>query len=506
MEIRKQIAQGSALATVGSLIAVGLGYISTFVVVRLVSVETYGEYQLALSLVSVLEKFVLLGLPFAIIRYVAQRVIQNDLQGIRVAISSGFQLIVINAVILILLSWVVLFSISPSISPFPQKLIPILQIASLLIVINPLKEISIAVLRGLKKIDLKVAAEDIWMPVSKLLLVVVVLSLFPNSIALVTSHMASIIVCILLVLHFLVVQRAWRLRDILINSAETKRILLRFSLPLLGSNLANTILTQVDRILLGILAGTSAVGIYSAAHKVAALIVFPYAGLALIFEPIIAQLYANRRITELSETFKFVTVWCLRVTLPISLLLIIFGREILTLFGPTYASGYSSLILLVVAQTIQTGFGHGGQMLVMTGRVQLDLAFMGISALLSIILSYILIKVWGITGAALAVALTFFFANMLATLMIWATLRIHPFKFQLIKALIAGMAAFVPSYILHHGLGWPLWADVPIVLMVFASCYLGTLWILHLDVADLSVLSQAWNWLKAYLTRKKKII
>jgi O-antigen/teichoic acid export membrane protein len=91
------------------------------------------------------------------------------------------------------------------------------------------------------------------------------------------------------------------------------------------------------------------------------------------------------------------------------LFLILFGDKLLAIYGPGYAQAYPSLIVLVIAQLVNTLCGPVGALLTMTGHEWYTFWVLGFSTLVNVILTILLIPFWGLAGAAVASASTTIF-------------------------------------------------------------------------------------------------
>lgn len=167
-----------------------------------------------------------------------------------------------------------------------------------------------------------------------------------------------------------------------------------------------TVLFQVDTLMIGTLVDTDAAGIYAITTRVAALLAFVLVAVNAVLAPRVAGLYAAGRVGELQ---RLVTL-CARVVFAVSLvaavLLLIWDRDVLALFGETFVTGDDALRLLIVGQLANAWAGPAVLLLNMTEHHRAAMRIMGTSAVLNLVLNAALIPIWGLYGAAVATTTT----------------------------------------------------------------------------------------------------
>jgi O-antigen/teichoic acid export membrane protein len=146
-----------------------------------------------------------------------------------------------------------------------------------------------------------------------------------------------------------------------------------------------------------------------------------------VFSPFVADLHARGETEKLDSLFKSITRWTVAGTVPLLLLMLIAPAAILRLFGGSdFTSGTTALRILVIGQAINVSVGAAGFVLIMAGRTGWDLTVYGLSALLDIVLSLILVPKFGINGAAASQAITIGLSNWLRLALVKKYVRIFP--------------------------------------------------------------------------------
>jgi O-antigen/teichoic acid export membrane protein len=211
-----------------------------------------------------------------------------------------------------------------------------------------------------------------------------------------------------------------------------------------------------------------------------------------MFAPIISDLHRRRENKELESLFKTVAKWVFSLSLPALLLMAIFSREIMAIFGSDFAVGATSLIVLSIGQLMNSVSGPLGVMIDMSGRSKLTLLTSVLIFLLQTGLCFLLIPQYGIMGAALAKAISVSFQRAIRLLQVHLILRMHPFRVEFLKPLFAGGVSWLVLSLVRIPV---LQVDNLMLLLVlgssiFLAIYGLTLYQLGLDEEDKVILKK----------------
>jgi O-antigen/teichoic acid export membrane protein len=171
--------------------------------------------------------------------------------------------------------------------------------------------------------------------------------------------------------------------------------------------------------------------------------------IATSFAPQIADLYRRGNLERLARLYAVVTSWTLRLSLPGFVVLVLFPRPLLHIFGRGYAGAATVTIVLAVGQMFDVATGPTGYMLVMSGRPYLTMANNLFALVLNIGLNLLLIPHFGIRGAAVAWALSIALINVAKVAQVWFTMRMHAFDVGFAKGCLAGAVAFLPGLLVR---------------------------------------------------------
>jgi O-antigen/teichoic acid export membrane protein len=187
-----------------------------------------------------------------------------------------------------------------------------------------------------------------------------------------------------------------------------------------------TFLAQIDVVLVAALAGAEAAGLYSVAVRGASLALFGAAAVAVTLGPTVARLWDERDLPRLQLAVTSGVRGSFVFALAVAVVLIVFGRPFLLLFGPEFTAAEDTLAILAVAQVVEVGLGMGGVILTMTGHQSVALRAGLAAVVVRVGFGVWLIPSLGANGAAIAAILSIVTFNGLMAVAVIRRLKIDP--------------------------------------------------------------------------------
>lgn len=182
--------------------------------------------------------------------------------------------------------------------------------------------------------------------------------------------------------------------------------LVRTAAPFGLQSVLNVVVRRSDVLLVGLLAGPAAAGIYFAAARIAELLSLPGAAVSTVVGPRYARRWqvgdrpGLQRLVTLSAHASF---W---PTLAGALVMFAIGEWVLGQFGEDFRAGTDILALLLVSRLVLATAGRLQVLLNMAGAERSVLVLLVATAVLNLVLLLVLISWLGPLGAALAHVLT----------------------------------------------------------------------------------------------------
>ena len=144
-------------------------------------------------------------------------------------------------------------------------------------------------------------------------------------------------------------------------------------------------------------------------------------------QPRLAELFTvgNRR--GANDLYQATTGWLVLLTWPLFLMTIIFGPEVLELFGRSYRSGADVMVVLGFSMLLATACGQVDVVLITIGRSSWSLANGLLTLGVNIGVDVVLIPRDGIMGAAIGWAIAIAVSNLVPLGQLAAAFKLHPF-------------------------------------------------------------------------------
>jgi O-antigen/teichoic acid export membrane protein len=201
----------------------------------------------------------------------------------------------------------------------------------------------------------------------------------------------------------------------------------RFTGPRALATLAQITIQRIDIVLVAIIRGPAEAAIYTAATRFLVAGQFANAAVNQSAQPRFAELFAVDDRRGANVIYRATTAWLIVLTWPLYLLAVIYGPEVLSIFGHSYRAGHLVMIILGLTMLLATACGQVDMVLITTGRSSWSLAN-GIAALvINVGLDLLLIPRFGITGAALGWAAAIIVTNLTPLAQLAISKRLHPF-------------------------------------------------------------------------------
>jgi O-antigen/teichoic acid export membrane protein len=167
-----------------------------------------------------------------------------------------------------------------------------------------------------------------------------------------------------------------------------------------------SLIERLDVILVGTFVGTAEAGTYQIASRVAQMVGLAMVSVNALLGPMAAELIGQKDLAGLQRLLAHSVLLTCAFAALIALVLIVAGHQILLLFGPNFLAAEAAMEILAFGHVIQAGLGSAGGILALAGRNK-EVVVAMIAALCGhVLMCVVLIPALGLTGAALATALT----------------------------------------------------------------------------------------------------
>ena len=396
-----QVAAGSAGLALSSKL---LTLLTSVLLARWMGAADYGVYATATALVALLTVPTGLGLPTLVVRLLAAYRVHQQWGLMRGLLVRGNQAVLGASLVIALTAAAAIWGLEDRLG-LAHTEVYILALA--LIPLTALSAVRSAALRGLHHVVLGQLPENLVMPG---LFVALLAAWSATGSTLSPRAAVGLQVCAVSVAFvvgaWLLLRRLPSPVRLAIPRYDTANWA-RAAVPLLFLGGMSIINTQTDVLMLAAMQGPESAGVYRAAARGADLVVFALVVVNTAVQPTIARLYTAGNMQHLQRVITIAARAALTVSLPVALVLGLFGQPILSVvYGQDFGSGALCLAILCGAQVINAAAGPVALILNMTGHEREAAIGVAVGAIVNVVLNAALIPLWNIEGAALATGLS----------------------------------------------------------------------------------------------------
>lgn len=402
---------------------IGLAYVVSLLLARILGADGYGSYIYALALINFLQIPTMLGLNPLITREIAVYKTQEQwglAKGIiRWANLNIFLLSFITAIIASLIIWH--FQAYFKVNNITVILVALIGLP--LINLLKIKESQLHAIGHIVKAQLP---EVIIRPVVIIAFLSTLYLLFKqqfNATWAMGIYVLATGICFVVI--SLIIYRFVPQNIATATPEYRQKVWFYEALPMLFISSMYLINNQTDTLMLGVLTNSASVGIYSIANRGANLMNFVLSVFNVSLAPTLASLHAAGEKQKLQKLVKKSANLVLLSSLPIAIILIVFGKWFLGMFGQEFVQGHTVLNILCIGKLINASTGAVALLLNMTGYQKYTFIGVAVSAILNVILNASLIPQWGAEGAATATAISTIVWNILLVVFVHQRLKIN---------------------------------------------------------------------------------
>lgn len=412
--------QGRLVRTTGTTFLlrcanVGLNFGIVALVARFLGPDGYGQYSVALALLTTLAIPAQFGLPALVIREVSRARADHALWRFHDISRWAFSLSLSIGLPMLFLALLIPFAPFRIIAPEET---PVVLAGSLLVALLPLSALRGGLIRGLDRVALAQVPVQIVQPIA--MLVAISALIFAgdflgvrslNPVAVMVAYVTAVVVGWLVggVILFKLQ------KDIEKRPGERWRVP-RWKTALLAFGFSNAMVLidqQVGLLVLGATSPDLEAGFYKVASQAATFTAMGYIASNMALGPDVAKKWreAKRddvqiavvRGSRLSTFFAF----------PVSLFFLLAGGLFLqVVFGKEYLPAWPAMALLVFAQFVNCAFGSNTTLLNMSGNERANAIAFAIAVAINVALAFALAPRFGATGAAAATAVSVLLRNL----------------------------------------------------------------------------------------------
>lgn len=392
--------QGDAVVAFGvRVVSAGLLYLSQIVLARWMGAFEFGVYVLVWTWVLVLGGLSHLGLSMAMIRLLPSYSEAGQLPLLRGLLRGGRVLSLCVGTIIAALGALGLLLFGDQLASY--TILPA-YLALICIPMFALTDIQDGVGRGMGWMGAALVPPYILRPLLVLFAMVAANAAGLPMKATTAAGAAIFATWIAAIVQTMLVER--RLRHVVPSGPRTFAFgsWLKLSGPLLVIYACELVLQNADVIILSMHRSPAEVGMYFAAAKTMALVMFVHYAVGSAVAHKFAALHARGDKVQLRAFVKDAVNWTFWPSLAAAVAILALGKPLLWLFSAEFTSAYPVMFVLVLGFLFRASMGPAEFLLNMLGEQTLCAAVLVVTAMLNIALNFALVPRFGIMGAAVA--------------------------------------------------------------------------------------------------------
>lgn len=489
----RKVVKGSFLNLSGNILIKMGGYIQRVLLQSLLGVAGYGVISLVLPLQNVLILIAAAGVPPAVAKYVAEYHAKNDDYMVKQVIMASAKIMLLMSVIVTLL----IFFMANPLAPFLHWQPDVVILFQIIALVTPFS-IILGLVRGvfqgyqdMGSILLTKATELIFTIISVVSLILLGLYVFGAVIGIIIGFAAAAVVSFLLFR-----EKIWN--DIKDTSKTLNHIdghslakkLLTFSLPVIIVGLAELALFYTGTYIINIFLNETYVSYYNVVGPISGLPLVISSSVALAMLPAASEALSLNNHNLVQKYVVYSYRYMLLVLIPLCVMVILFSQPILAILFPgaplAYLFAGNALRILIVAMAFFSIYVVSSSISQGLGKPYVPMFFLVLGSIVNLVLTWILVPLYGLNGAASATAVSTFIIMIFST---WKVITISNSKLpfvNLAKLIFASILtgtiiALIPKTVI----------GLVIALLIFPYTYIFILAFTGaLEMRDLTILNK----------------
>jgi O-antigen/teichoic acid export membrane protein len=471
-------ARGAAITFLGATTSAALGFLLNFMIARLLGPAGAGVVLQAMGVFTIALSLALLGLDTAAL-WLLPRLLMEPAR-LRGAVLALAVPAVAGACLVAGLWWAVALA-DPSFLEQRASLVRSVSVVLLFLPAGALMTVMIATTRAFGSVLPFNLIDRVLVPGLRPILTLVSVGLGGGttavSLAWATPWAVGMTAALAVVIRQLARatkdhDRGPRLADIAL-----RRSIARYAAPRSVAAILDQAVLWLDVILVGVIAGPVAAGVYGATSRFVGAGVVVSNALRIVVAPRFSALLGAGRTHDVQELYSVTAGWILLFGAPIYITLAVFASQVLSWLGPGFETGATSLVILAVGSLVVLSAGNIQSLLLMSGRSGLGALNKAIVVAFNVAGNVVLVPRIGIEGAAVTWALSMVLDTLLAAYQVRRTTSVTlSFRFISRVAWASTLCVATPQLATRAVIGHSGWA-ILVAVLLSGGCLLTYMWL-----------------------------
>lgn len=419
------LTKGSMYITASQLIFLVSSYAAQFILGAYMGPALYGTYGVIVALATTVSLFLVSGLPESVSKYISENHERGEI--------IKKEALMVQAVLSVFVAIAYFFSAGAIADIFKDPSLKIyIQISAFFIPARAISAIYSGFFNGFYEFKKQATALSIF-SLSRLFFTLILAYFFSLKGAVIGFISAPFF-------SWLYSSLTFKIKKGKVTKFGVMR-LIKFAGPILIFSLALTLVMSLDLFLVkAILVNDEQTGYYNAAAVISKLPYMLFGAIAIVLFPAISNSVKNNQLDKSRRLINQSMRYLLILLLPSIILISATSRGLLSLvYTEKYIPAATALSILIIGLGFLTVFYLMSKILIASGKPVIPMVSLVGMVILDYILNIILIRGFGIAGAAAATAITTFLAMLLASIFVYKNFKtLVPWN-SLVKNLLAGI-------------------------------------------------------------------
>ena len=443
----------SVLTFAGIVANAGIAFVVTWLIARGLGAAATGFFFLLTSLFMIATAVIGLGADTGLVRALSRARAIGESDHLRPTVRTALRSVIVLGMAV---TAVLVFAAGPLADRLApgQGAAPTIRLLALALLPAALSGILLAGSRGLGRIRTYTLVQNLFIPICRLTLVTAALAVLGTTWSVVGAWAAPLFAAVALAGTAL----AAHLRAEAGSAAPLPRaqrmVLARrfwaFSLPRGATIILERALDWADVLLVIALLGPGPGGVYGVVTRIVQAGNMLEAALRIVLGPRISAAIAKSDHTRAELLYRQATQLLILGSWPFYLAVALFADVVLGLFGPEFTPGTVALVVLASAMALKNIAGALQTVLLMAGRSTWQLRNKAIQLAALLALMPVLVPTWGMSGAAIAFALSIVLDTLLAGAQVHRSLGFTvPLRTVAVTALLPALVLVIGSVLVR---------------------------------------------------------
>ena len=455
----------------GTVYGFVIGFFVKMYLVNKVGASAFGLYAIAQGFQGAISTFIAFAIPSVIIKFLPKYISHDEPHKATILASKSLAFL-LSVSILAVLTMILANGLIAKYIFHKEDLETIIAIAALYIPLSLYSLYITSVYRSFLKIKEIILYGTLYHVTIRALLTFAVYAFTDNIIYFLWIEITAQIVSIfLLTIRFKSDKLKLFKREALSRELPDKQKIVSYAKTMYSNSLIGFIGGYTMTFIMSILLPAYLIGVFAILMSIAGLTNFLQQNVNKVFAPIISTLVSQEDYNQLSILYKESTFVLNIMTIPFILVVVLFSKDILGLYGDEFPPYTFELMILFLANYFSLMVGSSGMMMMMGGLEKEELKIQIYQLVFTLIASLLFLPMFGLLGAVFIRFASMFFINQIEVYYIHKRFAIWPWdKYSyLLMGIFLIMLYVVFRYHINH---FELWQYLTFPILFYVAFFI----------------------------------